>query len=97
MAMKANPRPSIRKPVLLFSCLATLAALLWWAYYERYHKYADCIDALTNSSCTTPDGGNLTAGGIFWGLLALPFTFVAAILFCVIVIRVVRRRSHGAI
>ena len=97
MAMKETRLPSVRQPAIFLAITAAIAALLWWAYYEQYHKYADCIDALTNSSCITPDGGNVTAGGIFWGLLALPFTFSAAIFLCVIAFRLARRRSRGAI
>ncbi|MFV0679831.1 hypothetical protein, partial [Ottowia sp.] len=35
---------------------------------------SDCIDALTNSSCLTLGGGNVTAGGTIWGVPAVFFT-----------------------
>jgi hypothetical protein len=49
-------------------CLA-LATLLGWLFYERYWKWRDCILEAA-SSCVTPDGQNLIAGGMLWGLLA---------------------------
>jgi hypothetical protein len=50
-------------------CLA-LAAFFAWLFYVRYWKWRDCIgEAL--SSCITPDGANLTSGGMLWGLIAL--------------------------
>lgn len=95
--MRRSQSQGIRIPAMVFACVAALAALLWWAYYERYHTHADCIDELTNSSCITPDGNNVTSGGILWGVLALPVTFAAAALLCMIVLRLVRRRLHGVI
>ncbi|MDR7194559.1 hypothetical protein [Luteimonas terrae] len=84
------------KPTLLFVPVAALATFFWWAYEARYRRYADCLDALTNSSCITPDGTNVTSGGIIWAFLALPFTVVAAVLLCVMAVRLVRRRSRDA-
>ena len=50
------------------ACLV-LAAACAWLFYFRYWKWRDCINA--ESSCVTPDGDNLTSGGMMWGLLAL--------------------------
>ena len=50
-------------------CLA-LSALFGWLFYIRYWKWRDCINAVL-SSCVTPDGDNLTSGGMIWGLFAL--------------------------
>jgi hypothetical protein len=91
MAMKGHRHTGIRKPVIVFACSLGIAGFLWWAFYERFEKYADCIGALTNSSCLTPDGGNVTSGGIFWGILALPFTLLAAVALCVVMFRLIRR------
>jgi hypothetical protein len=46
------------------------AAGFGWLFYARYWKWRDCIDAAL-SSCRTPDGDNLTTGGMFWGLIAV--------------------------
>jgi hypothetical protein len=48
---------------------AALAVLCAWLFYARYWLWRDCIHA-AESSCITPDGANLTSGGIIWGLLA---------------------------
>lgn len=53
-----------------------------WLFYERYWKWRSCIDEAL-SSCVTPDGDNLTSGGLIWGFLALLFlalTLVSAII-----------------
>jgi hypothetical protein len=47
-----------------------------WLFYERYWKWRDCIDT-SASSCVTPDGGNLTAGGMFWAIFAAAFLALA--------------------
>jgi len=56
-------------------CLA-LAILFSWLFYIRYWKWYDCIDEAL-SSCVTPDGDNLTAGGMLWGILAICFAAAA--------------------
>ena len=69
---------------------ASASAFFWFAYYEQYYKYKDCIDALTNSSCITPDGGNVTAGGAIWSVFALFFSGLALVFFCVTIYRLCR-------
>ena len=60
---------------LVAGCVA-LAALFGWLFYIRYWKWRECIHAVL-SSCITPDGDNLTAGGMIWGLLAVAFAAAA--------------------
>jgi hypothetical protein len=65
----------------LFSGLKTAAALLLtgiflWLFHERYWAWRDCI-AKALSSCLTPDGGNLTAGGMVWIVPAAIFGLIA--------------------
>lgn len=55
--------------VLVAGCLA-LSALAGWLFYARYWRWRDCIRE-AHSSCITPDGDNLTSGGMLWGLFAL--------------------------
>lgn len=55
---------------------ALLAAGSAWLFYQRYWLYRDCIDAAL-SSCLTPEGDNLTSGGMFWGGFALVFALVS--------------------
>ena len=57
-------------------CLV-LSALFGWLFYIRYWKWRDCI-AEALSSCITPEGDNLTSGGMLWGLFA--FVLAAAAL-----------------
>jgi hypothetical protein len=47
-----------------------LAAGFGWLFYVRYWKWRDCIQEAL-SSCVTPDGDNLIAAGMLWGLVAL--------------------------
>jgi hypothetical protein len=53
-----------------------LAAGFGWLFYVRYWKWRDCI-AEARSSCITPDGDNLIAGGMLWGLVALGWLIAA--------------------
>lgn len=70
----------------LAGVLLVLAVAFGWLFYERYWKWRDCIhEAL--SSCLTPDGDNLTAGGMIWGV-------VAGILAIAAVGLALRRRRH---
>jgi hypothetical protein len=56
--------------------LLALAAGFSWLFYERYWKWRECIhEAL--SSCITPDGESLIAGGMVWALPAGVLTAVA--------------------
>lgn len=52
----------------MVGCLA-LAALSGWLFNARYWKWRDCIREAA-SSCITPDGANLTSGGLLWGFFA---------------------------
>ena len=61
--------------LLIAGCLA-LSAIFGWLFYVRYWKWRDCIRE-ADSSCTTPDGDNLTSGGLIWGLLAAILAAVA--------------------
>lgn len=68
------------------SVLYAFAGLFFtWLFYERFWKWRDCIDEAL-SSCITPEGANLTSGGIFWGLFAIVFFILAPFAF-------IRRRS----
>lgn len=58
-----------------FAVLATGSA---WLFLTRYWLYRDCINAAL-SSCMTPDGDTLTAGGMFWGGFAVLFALVALV------------------
>lgn len=58
---------------------AMVSAVFWWLAYTRYLKYADCIDALSNSSCFDESGGNVIAGGQIWLLPAFGFSLAALI------------------
>lgn len=51
---------------------ATLAVSSAYLFLTRYWLYRDCIEVAL-SSCITPDGDNLTAGGMVWGGFALVF------------------------
>ena len=53
-------------PALL---LAAIAGGFGWLFYVRYWLWRDCINEAL-SSCVTPDGDNLTAGGMIWGGVA---------------------------
>jgi hypothetical protein len=86
----SKPPSNHRTQALISGALAAISALFWWGFYERYVKYEDCISQLTNSSCLTPDGGNVTAAGIYWGLLALCFDCMALFFICVILFRFLR-------
>lgn len=78
-------------PLALFLLFSALSAFFWWVFDQRYLEHADCIEALANSSCMTPEGDNLTSGGIFWALVAIPFGLLAALFLCVSAYRLARR------
>ena len=60
-------------PVLI---LAALSGFFAWLFYERYWKWRDCIhEAL--SSCITPEGDNVIAGGAMWSVPAGLFLILA--------------------
>jgi hypothetical protein len=58
---------------LLFGMIGLIFA---WLFYERYWKWHSCIDQAL-SSCVTPDGANLTSGGMMWGVLSAVFIALA--------------------
>jgi hypothetical protein len=53
-----------------------LAVLFSWLFYIRYWKWRESIHEVL-SSCVTPDGDNLTAGGMVWAIFALAFAGAA--------------------
>jgi hypothetical protein len=53
-----------------------LSGFFAWLFYERYWKWRDCIDEAL-SSCITPDGDNLTGGGMFWSVFSVLFGLLA--------------------
>ena len=55
----------------------SLSAFFFYVLYLRYWKWRDCIKAAV-SSCITPDGANLIAGGLFWALPAAFFAVLGA-------------------
>ena len=65
----------VRLPTLLFGLAA---GLFGYVFYMRYWIWRDCI-AVSQSSCVTPDGGNVTAGGMVWGVIAVGFLAAAFI------------------
>jgi hypothetical protein len=58
---------SVHQLVLAGCCV--LSALAAWLFYARYWKWRECIREAA-SSFITPDGQNLTSGGLIWGLIA---------------------------
>lgn len=57
---------------------ALVAAFFGYVFYTRYWIWRDCI-AASQSSCPTPDGSNVTDGGMVWGVIALGFAAAALI------------------
>lgn len=63
---------------ILPALLSLIGLFFIFLFYERYWKYRECIpEAL--SSCVTPDGANLIAGGAFWSLFAFIFIGLAGL------------------
>jgi hypothetical protein len=58
--------------------MATVAGGFCWLFLTRYWFYRECIEAAA-SSCITPDGVNLIAGGAFWIVPAIGFAVVALV------------------
>lgn len=54
------------------------ASFFGYVFYTRYWIWRDCI-AASQSSCVTPDGSNVTDGGMVWGVIALAFLAAAVI------------------
>ncbi|MBR0554869.1 hypothetical protein J5J10_04175 [Ciceribacter sp. L1K23] len=67
--MRVRPRAI----VLVFA-----AGLFAAIFHARYWMWRDCI-AASQSSCVTPDGNNVTDGGMVWGMIALCFLAAALI------------------
>lgn len=57
-------------PVVYFAA----SGVFGYIFYIRFWKWRDCIDEAL-SSCVTPEGDNLTQGGMFWALPAIAFLF----------------------
>jgi hypothetical protein len=57
---------------------ALAAGFFSYVFYTRYWIWRDCI-AASQSSCLTPDGSNVTDGGMVWGVIALGFAAAALI------------------
>lgn len=68
-----NLKTRERIGILIFT-----SGFFWWLFWDRYLKYADCIEA-ANSSCVTNDGDNLTSAGMIWLVPALVFAVLALI------------------
>jgi hypothetical protein len=81
----------ITRPAILFVAFAAAAGFFWWAFYERYYKFKDCI-AQALSSCIASDGTNLVGGGAVWSAVACLFTCVAIYYLGVALLR---RRANG--
>lgn len=62
-----------------FFLLAT-GLVFGWLFFDRYWFWRDCI-AASQSSCVTPDGANLTAGGSIWGVFSVVFLMASVIAF----------------
>ena len=58
--------------------LGFAAGFFGFVFYTRYWIWRDCI-AASQSSCMTPDGSNVTDGGMVWGVIALGFLAAALI------------------
>ena len=65
----------LRIRVIVF---ALAAGFFTYVFYMRYWIWRDCI-AVSQSSCLTPDGSNVTDGGMVWGVVALGFVAAALI------------------
>ena len=63
-------------PRLHVAACLILAVVCGWLFYTRYWAWRDCIREAA-SSCITPDGANLTSGGMLWGLFAGVFAAFA--------------------
>lgn len=56
--------------------LLVIAAGFAGLFLTRYWFWRDCINAAA-SSCVTPDGSNLIAGGMVWLVPAVVFAILA--------------------
>lgn len=57
---------------------ALVACFFGYVFYIRYWIWRDCI-AVSQSSCVTADGSNVTDGGMVWGVIALGLLAAALI------------------
>ena len=65
--------------LIAIAFFAALSGASLYAFITRYWLYRDCIHAAA-SSCLTPEGGNLTSGGMLWGAVSLVFATAAIVL-----------------
>jgi hypothetical protein len=75
VAMTAST-PRLRRPWVRIGAYLALSALCSTLFYVRYWQWRDCI-AEALSSCITPDGANVIAGGQLWAAPALLFALAA--------------------
>ena len=76
--MQTLDRPVSRGRHLAWAVAALgFAAFFGWLFYERYWEWRECI-ASSLSSCITPDGENLTEGGVMWGVPVVPLLLFAS-------------------
>ena len=74
--MQTLDRPSSPARHLAVAGAAFAPALVFaWLFYIRYWQWRECI-AESLSSCVTPDGDNLTSGGMFWALPVIPLLLI---------------------
>ena len=59
---------------------AAVGGFFAWLFYIRFWLWRDCIEEAL-SSCLTPDGDNLTSGGMLWSVPAFVFLFCAVLCF----------------
>lgn len=80
---------------VVFLGLSLLPGLFFvWLFYERYWRWRDCIEAAA-SSCITPDGANLTSGGMIWGFFAVIFLSLPLVVYCLRPAKKAVSGSHG--
>lgn len=70
----------------------SVGAFFWLAFYFRYWKWHEEIDQ-AKSSYITPEGDNLTMGGIFWAFPAISLTIAGLVLLLVLLIQS-RKPNH---
>ncbi|MGQ2968007.1 MAG: hypothetical protein ACT6RF_04595 [Allorhizobium sp.] len=68
----------MKRPRIKAIVFALFAGFFGYIFYSRYWSWRDCI-AASQSSCVTPDGSNVTDGGMVWGVIALAFLAAAVI------------------
>lgn len=61
-----------RRQLIISSVYFALGVFFSYAFYIRFWKWRECIE-LAQSSCVTPEGDNVTSGGMFWVIPAALF------------------------